>query len=285
MDYFYEFCGVPFRVSAPRKTRIDPDASLFLSSPLPARVHIDCVPYTQLPAPSGTLLASAGEKQIWRGGDTVTRLTTDPFRSQPHMSVFYSLDRPQEITCAVREADWEWATRSCFLWPGVSLPQLLLYFRALVFHASYIRTEQGAILFTAPSQTGKSTQASLWQTHRGADILNGDKAAVRLDGTPMVHGMPFSGTSGICRNASTPLRCIVVLSQAPENTVRRLGASDAIRLLSQNVFSDASIREEWQKTLSLLLDLISAAPVYALACTPDARAVETLEQALVRDGF
>ena len=118
-----------------------------------------------------------------------------------------------------------------------------------------------------------------------AEVLNGDKAAVRLDGAPTVHGVPFSGTSGICRNVSMPLRCIVLLSQAPENRIRRLGASEALALLPQNAFADASVREEWQRTLSLLLDLIAAVPVYALACTPDVRAVETLEHALVRDGF
>ena len=141
------------------------------------------------------------------------------------------------------------------------------------------------LVLRPPSQTGKSTQAALWAQHRGAEVLNGDKAAVRLDGAPTVHGVPFSGTSGICRNVSMPLRCIVLLSQAPENRIRRLGASEALALLPQNAFADASVREEWQRTLSLLLDLISAAPVYALACTPDVRAVETLEHALVRDGF
>ncbi len=284
MDYYYEFCGVRFRVSTPQEMRVERDASLFQASPLSPDVTVS-VSSSDALTPHGVFLARHGEKRIYRDGNTVLRLTTDTFRTEPYMLCSYSLGTPQDVACTVRTENWEWATRSNFLWPGVSLPQLLLYFRTLVFHASYIRTGQGAILFTAPSQTGKSTQAALWQTHRGADILNGDKAAVRLDGAPLVHGMPFSGTSGICCNVSAPLRCIVVLSQAPENTVRRLGASDAMRLLSQNVFADASIREEWQKTLSLLLDLISAAPVYALACTPDVRAVETLEQALVRDGF
>ena len=101
----------------------------------------------------------------------------------------------------------------------------------------------------------------------------------------MVHGMPFSGTSGICENVSMPLGCIVVLSQAKENTVRRLGAQEALSLLSPNVFSDQLISEEWQKMLLLLLDFMAAVPIYALACTPDVRAVEELEAAVARDGL
>ena len=35
----------------------------------------------------------------------------------------------------------------------------------------------------------------------------------------------------------------------------------------------------------LLLNLVAAVPIYALACTPDVRAVEALEHAMARDGL
>ena len=73
---------------------------------------------------------------------------------------------------------------------------------------------------------------------------------------------------------------IVVLSQAPENTIRRLGPGAAAAALCANLFADQGVPEEWQAALGLLLDLAAAVPVYALACTPDERAVETLERAL-----
>ena len=131
----------------------------------------------------------------------------------------------------------------------------------------------------------KSTQASLWEKYRGARILNGDKAGVQPGEMTTVHGMPFCGTSGICENVSLPLRCIVVLSLAKENTARRLGVREALPLLSPNVFADQLIAEEWQKTLMLLLDLVENVPIYSLACTPDVRAVEALEQATAQDGL
>ena len=205
------------------------------------------------------------------------------FRSYPHLSVSYAPGRAQEVRALARADCWRWATRASFLWPGLSLPQLLLPFRSLVFHASYVAHDGGALLFTAPSGTGKSTQAELWRVHRGARVLNGDKAAVRLSGAPMAHGMPFSGTSGICENVSLPLRGVVVLSQAKENTVRRLGPSAAVAALGANVFADRSIAEEWSAALNLLLDLAASVPVYALACTPDERAVCALEEAMARE--
>lgn len=49
-----------------------------------------------------------------------------------------------------------------------------------VFHSSYVEVDGKAVLFTAPSETGKSTQAELWRSLRGAEIINGDRSVVRL---------------------------------------------------------------------------------------------------------
>lgn len=285
MDIFYNFCGVRFCVRADQPILEDEQAARFRVDPGAADVTVSLRPAPALPTPDGDCLGTRGEKTVYRLGGTVTRLTRDPFRSFPHLAASYALADISRVDALAREDCWRWATRSQFLWPGLALPQLLLHFRALCFHASYVACPGGALLFTAPSQTGKSTQAALWQAHRAARVLNGDKAAVRLDGAPVAHSLPFSGTSGVNENVSTPLRAVVVLSQAPQNTVRRLGAAQAVRALAPNVFADALIAEEWQSALTLLLDLVAAVPIYALACTPDERAVEALEQALAQDGI
>ena len=56
--------------------------------------------------------------------------------------------------------------------------------------------------------------------------------------------------------------------------------AEAIARLSENVFADMRVAEEWQQTLSRLLDLAAAVPIYHLACTPDRSAVDALAQAL-----
>lgn len=283
MDYYYEFCGVCFRISAEAPIWEDAQSEQFHIPPCVPDVTVELSSAPELPPPAGKFLGRRGEKSIWCDGQIVTRQTQDTPRGFPHLSVSYAPGRAQEVRAIARTDCWRWATRASFLWPGLSLPQLLLPFHTLVFHASYVAHDGGALLFTAPSGTGKSTQAELWRVHRGARVLNGDKAAVRLSGAAMVHGMPFSGTSGICENVSLPLRGVVVLSQAKENTVRRLGPSAAVAALGENVFADRSIAEEWSAALNLLLDLAASVPVYALACTPDERAVCALEEAIARE--
>lgn len=283
MDYYYALCGICLCIKAQRGLHEDVQSQKFHIPASRADITIELDSLPELPVPAGEFISSHGGKTIWRDGDTVVRLTKDIFYKYPHFSARYKISDMSHISTAARADCWDWATNSSFLWPGLSLPQLLLPFRCLVFHASYIAHDGGALLFTAPSGTGKSTQAELWRVHRGARVLNGDKAAVRLSGAPMAHGMPFSGTSGICENVSLPLRGVVVLSQAKENSVRRLGPSAAVAALGANVFADRSIAEEWSAALNLLLDLAASVPVYALACTPDERAVCALEEAMARE--
>ena len=281
MKLFYEFCRVRFCVLTEQPMWEDADSTKFHIPPCQPDVSIETRPVPALPEPAGELLGAFGEKKLWRSGDLITRQTKDPFRPLPHMSASYTLADVHHVTCHVREEDWRWATRSQFFWPGVALPQLLSHFGALVFHASYIECDGSAILFTAPSQTGKSTQAALWQQYRAASLINGDKAGVRtLDGRFCACGMPFSGTSGVCENRTLPLRAVVTLSQATETSIRRLGPAEAIARLSENVFADMRVAEEWQQTLSRLLDLAAAVPIFHLACTPDKSAVDALAQAL-----
>lgn len=99
-----------------------------------------------------------------------------------------------------------------------------------IFHCSFIRWNGKAVLFTAPSQTGKSTQAELWHLHRDARIINGDRAAVGLvNGVPMAQAIPFAGSSQYCVNRSVPLKAIVCLGQAKENRIMPLTGASAFR--------------------------------------------------------
>lgn len=279
----FQICGVGLEFLADNPLAVEGDMALFAGDRSVPDISIECRTVAELADIGGELLMREAERFLCRRDRQIFRYRTTNLSAPPYACAAYDLKAPQAVRLTVREADWSWSTGHMRLWSTLCLPQLLLPFRTLIFHASYIGHDGRAILFTAPSQTGKSTQAELWRVHRGAQVINGDKAGVRLAGPPMAHGVPFSGTSGICHNISLPLEAVVVLSQAPVNTVRRLSPSEAVAALCGNVFVDHYIPEEWQLALSLLLDLVAAVPVYALACTPDVRAVEALEQAMARE--
>ena len=158
---------------------------------------------------------------------------------------------------------------------------LLLLRGAFVLHASYVLTEQGALLFTAPSGTGKSTQAALWSELRGTETVNGDRTL--LQRTPAgfrACGCCFCGSSDICRNATAPVRAVICLAQAPETAARRLSGGEAFRAVLPQCAYDVHEPAQVEAISQLLSELLSDKRAFLLACTPDRSAVETLEHAL-----
>lgn len=150
---------------------------------------------------------------------------------------------------------------------------------ASVFHASVIEHNGSAILFTAPCGTGKSTQAALWEKHRNAEIINGDKALIYENKNEFfVSGLPFSGSSDICVNKILPVKAIVRLSQAKENIISRLTGLRAYKAVFEGCYH-SKWSGEYNNATSLTAErFASCVPVLSLACLPDESAVETLEK-------
>lgn len=151
----------------------------------------------------------------------------------------------------------------------------------VVLHSSYIITQRGeALLFSAPSGTGKSTQAELWRSYAGAKVINGDRALVKAENGVTANGILFSGTSGISENVTAPLRAIVLLRQSEKNEIRSVSGKEAfMRLLPQcSYYPDEE--ENIRLVTGILADIISAVPVYDFGCVPDESAVSALSEVL-----
>lgn len=152
---------------------------------------------------------------------------------------------------------------------------------AFLIHASHIAWQGKSILFTAPSGGGKTTQAELWQKHRNARIINGDRAIV-LPGEEgcFALGVPYGGSSGIAKPHKQPLAAIVYVKQAPENRISRLTGLDAFRHVWEGCSLDTWCRVDVAACTDGVLSALEQTPVYLLECTPDAGAVLALEGVL-----
>ena len=105
--------------------------------------------------------------------------------------------------------------------------------------------------------------------YEGAEILNGDRAAVRKSGGCWyAYGLPYAGSSGIYRNESTELSAVVVLRQAKENRIRRMKRLEII----QNLYPETTVhqweRDFVEKALTILTGLAEEVPFYLLECRP-----------------
>lgn len=147
----------------------------------------------------------------------------------------------------------------------------------MILHASYILDQGQAILFTAPSGTGKSTQARLWQDVRGSQIINGDRALLQKEKNGWyAGGWPMSGSSGISTPRLAPIRAVIVLSQSSQNLGHLLTASESFEMLKKEIVLRPWCTSDVSQAGRLLKDFCSATPAYAYACRKEPDAVTDL---------
>lgn len=163
----------------------------------------------------------------------------------------------------------------------LALERRLINRNGLILHCAYLQYQEQAVLFSAPSETGKTTQANLWQKYRGSRTINGDRSLLQLtDDGWIARGWPVCGTSDVCSNEDYPVRAIVMLSQGKSNTVTKLTSLQAFSQIYSQITINSWNREVQQRSIDLIEQLIMAVPVYHLSCTISEQAVECLEQVL-----
>lgn len=108
----------------------------------------------------------------------------------------------------------------------------------LAIHSASVLYRERAWLFSAPAGTGKSTHAALWNRLADAPLINGDLNLIALEnGHPVVHGLPWCGTSGIFDTHSYELGGIIFLKQAPTDSIEQLAGEQRILSLTNRLIS------------------------------------------------
>ena len=163
----------------------------------------------------------------------------------------------------------------------LALEKLMLEHDSLILHSAYMHRNGKAVLFSAPSETGKSTQADLWEKYRGTRTVNGDRSLLTRDADGWrAYGWPVCGSSGICYNEAYPVEAIVMLHQAKTNQIEKLTGLGAIQKLMAQITINMWNAEFQMKAMDLIEKLISEVPVYELGCDISEEAVRCLEKVL-----
>ena len=203
----------------------------------------------------------------------------------PYACVLWEQDKEGRpvITCSYLTGNEFRFGYSRMISDHIGMETFFLYNNCLMLHASFVRWRGKGILFTAPSGTGKSTQADLWKKYENAEILNGDRAAVRKaeDGCWRAYGLPYAGSSGIYRNENAVLAAVIVLRQAKENRLRSMGHLEMLRALYPETTIHHWEKEFIENAVTLLTELADEIPFYLLECRPDRGAVEAVKNVLI----
>ncbi len=237
------------------------------------------LPYADFPddsIPNQSALSVTEQYRIDRCGDFVCTTFFSPKSGEKYMQLISTPGSPNfEVYLA--DSELSWAADMYYLWPVLNLQSLLLKKNMLLVHAAYIEYQNTAMIFTAPSRAGKTTQAKLWRDNLGARIINGDRAVLSVSEKSCVaHSVPISGTSRDCVNASFPVRAIAVVSKSGENKLKRLNAAEAFRGLIENSAFNKRSSDEAYAAFDIVSQIADSVPVFSLECLPERSAAELL---------
>jgi hypothetical protein len=167
---------------------------------------------------------------------------------------------------------------------GMAFFDIALHEKHLPLHAAAIAYHNEAILISAPSKTGKSTQAKMWvDSLKDAYILNDDKPLIwKQDNQFFASGTPWSGKAVINYNHDIPLKTIVFLSQGSINKVTPLDNKEKLRRLLQNAYRPNEIKMV-DTLVNLLSHLIESIPMQAYSANMDISAFTTLYNSLYKE--
>ncbi len=155
----------------------------------------------------------------------------------------------------------------------------LLFHQGIVFHAAAISHKGKGLLFSAPSGTGKTTHVNFWVQHTAANILNGDRAALRIKADDIwVYGTPWSGSSRQHDNKKVPLAGIFLIEQSSYNLVEEINSSEKLRHLAARCYLPYFDEELMGRALDIIGEVVQRVPVYRLKCRPNKEAMEKVLQ-------
>ena len=234
----------------------------------------------RLRQPRGTLLWGNAKERVYRDGTKEMHYySITPPAAMDYICVCSDSASPATVSAELlREIPIH--VQSILL-SNLEMERLLHRQGQTVLHASWVMYGKKALLFSGDSGVGKTTQAELWNRVRGTRIINGDKTGIAFPkGRPTAIGMPFSGSSSYCENETAHICAIVMLSQAPENTIHRLSGAEAVRRLAGQMPCQRWCAEDVTAVFDYAQRIAEQVPVFDFACTKTEDAVDFLTHAL-----
>ncbi len=266
----YLFCGCSVEIKCDEKILPEAEFSSFLSAYSSADYSIKIIRTDSLPEKSGEKIFISDRRKIYYDGNVKT------FSSYYNAPLCRYVDFACKIDNTELYIDYPGELREVTVFEAIDLPSMLLEKGIGILHCSFVEYEGNAILFVGDKQAGKSTQAALWEKYRNADVINGDRAGIRYEkGTFYAEGIPFCGTSKICKNQKFPIKALVCLSKGPRNELRRLSSVEGIMGLIGK-FTYTVTDEYVEKVVSITEKIAEQLPVYDYSCLKDESAVDFL---------
>lgn len=270
----YVFCDCAIEIKHNNPIAQKNNYNLFLQEFDKPDFSLEVIDTENLPEKTGERLFKGELIEVYSDGETRKTYSAFP-KGQEQLPVDYAC----RVNTESLYISFYKQTNEFLVFEGLRLPELLLSKGIGILHCSFIEVDGQAILFAGDKQVGKSTQASLWEKYGGATVINGDRAGLFIkNGIVTAGGVPYCGTSGICKNKHLPLKAIVCPSKGTENRLQKISPMEGFMFLLGKFAYNT-----WNPTdVNIITDLISSivenVPVYSYSCLKDESAVKYLSE-------
>lgn len=141
--------------------------------------------------------------------------------------------------------------------------EAVLDYNRIFMHGAVISAQNQAIMFTAPSGTGKTTHIMKWlQKLDGAFVVNGDKPIIEITNNDVTaYGTPWCGKEKLGMNTKARLKNIVLMERNDKNRIEEISFGQAYPFLLQQTYLPRE-PEKAKKTLKLLNKLYQKVHIY-----------------------
>lgn len=185
-------------------------------------------------------------------GSTVQLYCMPPYNEGFHYDVFHAL-------------------RLTYLYLAQKMGMVALHSASLLYKGK-------AWLFSGHSGMGKSTHTNLWKELYDITLINGDLNLLAFEnGQPVVHGIPWCGTSGIFSTETIPLGGIILLNQAPTDKIEELSEDKKQLLVSQRLISPAWTVKLFERNMKIVESIVPKILVCKLHCTREPNAAMVMK--------
>lgn len=164
-----------------------------------------------------------------------------------------------------------------YVMAGLMFMELSMHLNYLPIHATALSLNNEAILFCAPSGTGKSTHANFWKKLcPNVSIINDDKPLIKLEGNDLyVYGSFFSGEHKLNKNEKAKLKAIVLLRRGTNNLVEKADINEVIPEIIRNTLNP-KLESSWNKVIPLIEKIFEEIPILKLYATNSEESIKSI---------
>ena len=281
----YKIAGISISVTAPTELQDDHAFSIYRTDEREEGQHYDIHLRADTSVSLNETYVSAAEKEcVFRNELNLVAAQKPPLHlfkmpgAERYSAWDYLEDKPVTVLHYAPEAE-NYFARSTGVFNAAGFERILYRFGKFLYHCSYVDYRGKAVLFSAPSGGGKTTQGKLWERYADAEMINGDRAVLEhKDGGIICHGLPIAGSSGVFTDRSLPLAAVFTLQKADNNSVVRLKGKEAVYAIFSQLTVNMWNSEFVQDALDFSIYAASRVPIYRLSCNISQEAVELAEK-------